>query len=233
MAQHRRDHRRCSCFSMRTCDCDGVWLEAHQLSKHLGARYHRNRAPIRFDDLGIVVTDGSRANYDVRLADIFSSVPFEDFNTHVLQAIGDTGALEIGSGNAEPEIDQHLSDAGHSNPADAYKVNVLNSANHYFCLALKKHISHIEILFGCVWSFTALHFCGLFAFLWLSSSIISTAAAAASPCANLRLASSMRSSSSGDWTSFSISAAKRSPLNSCCTIIRAAPSASSASAFLR
>ena len=69
--------------------------------------------------------------HDVRLSDIVRRVPFEDLNTHVLQAIGGVGTFQVRSRNAEAEIYQHLGDAGHSNPADAYKVNMLNSAKHY------------------------------------------------------------------------------------------------------
>jgi hypothetical protein len=57
-------------------------------------------------------------------------MPFEDLNAHVLQAIGDIGTFQIRSRNAKAEIHQHLGDAGHSNPADAYKVNMLNSSKH-------------------------------------------------------------------------------------------------------
>src|SRR6185295_19325267 len=123
----------------------------------------------------------------------------------MLQAIGDIGALQIGARHVKAEIDEHLGNAGHADSSDAYKMDVLNSSKHCY---------------------RALVFV-------LSSSIMSTAAAAESPCANFLLASSMRFRTSGAFTSFSISVASRSPVKSCCRIIRAAPAASRASAFLR
>src|SRR2546423_15645753 len=123
------------------------------------------------------------------MSDVLSGMTFKDLNTHLLQAIGDAGALLIRAGNAEAEIDEHLGNSGHTASSDAHEMNMLDSAKHYSCVS-------------CV-------------FLWLSSSIISTAAAAASPCANLRLASSIRFNSSGACASLSISCANRLPLNSC------------------
>src|SRR3954468_20323274 len=54
----------------------------------------------------------------------------EEFHAQPLQAIGGGRRLEIGTGNAEAEVDQHLGDAGHSDAADTDKMDVLNSAKH-------------------------------------------------------------------------------------------------------
>src|SRR5690242_13125687 len=136
--------------------------------------------------------------------------------------------LEIRSRNPKAEIDQHLRDAGHADAADAYGMDVLNSAKHLILFSHNEaHQSQKRISADAFDPMFLLHFCAFCAFLWLNSSIMSTAAAAASPCASFLLASSMRSNSCGDWTSFSISVAKRSPPNSCCKIICAAPAASS------
>src|SRR6185369_1423756 len=86
------------------------------------------------DDFRIVVTHGSRADDDVRMSDIFSSVAFEDFNTHVLQAIGDVRAFQIGAGHTKAEIHQHLGNAGHADTTDAYEMNVLDPTKHFFLL---------------------------------------------------------------------------------------------------
>jgi len=103
---------------------------------------------MRFDDLGIVVAHGSRANHDVRMSDVISSVSFEDLDTHLLQAIGDVRPLQIRSGDTEAEIDQHLGDAGHADASDAYEMDVLNSAKHQFSfLATRRHMSHKKCFF--------------------------------------------------------------------------------------
>src|SRR6185369_11606042 len=83
------------------------------------------------DDFRIVVAHGSRAHDDVRMSDIFSSVTFEDFNTHVLQAIGDVRAFQIRAGDTKAEIHQHLGNAGHADAAYPDKMNVLNASKHY------------------------------------------------------------------------------------------------------
>jgi hypothetical protein len=61
-------------------------------------------------------------------------VTFEDLNTHVLQAIGDVRAFQIGAGDAEAEIDEHLGDAGHADATDAYEMDVLNSTKHFLAV---------------------------------------------------------------------------------------------------
>src|SRR5215211_8853309 len=130
MAQDRRDHRRRGCLSMRTSHGDGVWLESHQLREHLGARDHGNRAAVCFDYLRVVVTNGCRAHHDVRVAHVLSRVTFKDLHTHLLQAVGNVGTLQIGAGNAKAEIDKHLGDAGHTDASDAYEMDVLNATEH-------------------------------------------------------------------------------------------------------
>src|SRR5262245_53287912 len=124
---------------MRAGDSDGVWLQSHQLRQHFGARDHWDRAAVCFDDLGVVVTHGGRAHNDVRVSDILSGMTFKDLNTHLLQAIGDVGAFQIGTGDTEAEIDEHLGDAGHADASDTYEMDVLNSTKHL--LATKRHKS--------------------------------------------------------------------------------------------
>src|SRR5262249_33208354 len=142
VAQDSRDHRGGSRLSVRTGDGDGVRLESHQFGEHLCARDHRDRTPMRFDDLGIVVAHGSRANEDVWMSDVLSAVTFEDLHAQLLQAIGDVGSLQIRSGDTEAEIDQHLRDAGHADATDAYEMDVLNASKHRSVLATKRRKSH-------------------------------------------------------------------------------------------
>src|SRR5687768_3568499 len=134
------------------------------------------------------------------MSDVFSSVTFEYLNTHVVQAIGDGGAFQVRAGDAKAEVDEHLGNTGHADATDAYEMDVLDSSKHYFPgltgFFQDLHANHEESRKSCP--------------LRLSSSIMSTAAAAASPCASLRLASSIRLNSSGAFTSLSISAINRS-----------------------
>ena len=68
----------------------------------------------------------------MRMADVLGSMSFKDLNAHLLKSIGDTRALQIGTGNAEAEIDQHLGDTGHADTTDADKMDVLNPPEHLF-----------------------------------------------------------------------------------------------------
>ena len=76
-------------------------------------------------DSVIVATD------DMRIADVFTVVTFRELNTHLLQTVGDVRLLRVRSGNAETQIDEHFSDTGHSDTADADKVDMLNSSKHF------------------------------------------------------------------------------------------------------
>ena len=97
------------------------------------------RTTVRLDDFRIVVADGSRANDDVRVSDVLRCMSFKDLDTHLLQAVGDVRAFQIGARDAKAEIDEHLGDAGHADAADAYEMDVLNATKHF--LATKRHIN--------------------------------------------------------------------------------------------
>src|SRR5712671_6204257 len=105
-------------------------FEPHQLGQHLRARNNWNGSPLRFNDFGIVITHRGRANDDVRIANIFSIMPFDKLHSHLLEPVGYGRALKISSGNAEAKINQHLSDSGHAYAADANEMNLLNATKH-------------------------------------------------------------------------------------------------------
>jgi hypothetical protein len=66
----------------------------------------------------------------VWLAHILGIVTFENLNTHFLQSIGGSRTLQIGTGNAEAEIDQHFGNTRHADASDTDEMDVLNSAKH-------------------------------------------------------------------------------------------------------
>src|SRR5436190_17202445 len=101
-------------------------FQTHQLRQHLRAWYHGNRSSICLDNLRVVITNSRRTNDHVWLSDIFRRMTFKDLNAHSLQAIGDSGCLQVRSRDAETKIDQHLGNPGHTDAADADEVNVLN-----------------------------------------------------------------------------------------------------------
>jgi hypothetical protein len=64
------------------------------------------------------------------MTDVLSRVSFENLDAHLLKSIGGARALQVGTGNAEAEFDQHLGDTGHADATDANKMNVLYPSKH-------------------------------------------------------------------------------------------------------
>jgi hypothetical protein len=87
---------------------------------------------MRFDHFRIVVANGCGTNNNVGLAHIFSGMTFGDLDTHRLKTIGNRRTLDVGTGHAEPKVDEHLSDSGHTDAANADEMDVLDSAKHSF-----------------------------------------------------------------------------------------------------
>jgi hypothetical protein len=72
--QHQRNHRRRCRLAVRAGDGDAV-PEPHQLGQHLRPGNHRDIAPARFRDLGVVTLNGGRHDDDVGVADVRRVVP--------------------------------------------------------------------------------------------------------------------------------------------------------------
>ena len=66
----------------------------------------------------------------MRVADVLGTMAFRELNAHLLQPISDVRAFEIGAGDTEAQIDEHLRDARHTDAADADEMDVLNSSKH-------------------------------------------------------------------------------------------------------
>src|SRR5262249_17690368 len=124
-----RHHRSRGRLAVRPSDGDAV-LQPHQLGQHLGARDHRNLAPDGLDDLRVVGSHRRRNDYDLRVADVFSIVAFEDLRPHPPQSLGDRRQLRVGTGDVIAEVKQHFGYAAHPDAADAHEMNVLILLEH-------------------------------------------------------------------------------------------------------
>src|ERR1041385_8539398 len=118
----------------------------------------------------------------MRLTNVLVCMSFKDLHAHLLKPIGNTRILQIGAGDTKAEIDQHFGNSGHADAPDANKVNVLNATEHLFN-QWSVVLGIGPILLG--------------AQVPASFSIMSTAAAAASPSCNLRIDASISSTSDG------------------------------------
>jgi hypothetical protein len=87
---------------------------------------------VGLDNLRIVFANRSGTNDHVRVANVCAIVTLNEFNSHLLQAIRYIGFLRVAAGYTKAQIDEHFRDAGHANAANAYEMNVLNSAKHSF-----------------------------------------------------------------------------------------------------
>src|SRR5262245_39813772 len=126
-----RHHRSRGRLAVRAGDGDAV-LQPHQLGQHLGARYHGNLATDGLDDLWVVGPHSSRSDDDLRVADIFRVVAFEDLRPHAPQSLGDRRQPRVGAGDVIAEVKQHFGYAAHPDAADAHEMNVLILLEHSF-----------------------------------------------------------------------------------------------------
>ena len=57
--------------------------------------------------------------------DIFGAMTFECDRAQTFQSLRNGGGFQVGAGNLVAEIQQHLGDATHADPADSHKVHAL------------------------------------------------------------------------------------------------------------
>src|SRR5439155_14594332 len=108
-----------------------VRFHAHQFSEHFSAWNYRNRSTARLDDFGIVITHGGRANHNMRIADVFSSMSLSHFDTEFLKMRRHLRLFLVGTRHAKIQVRQNFGNAGHTDAADTDKMNVLETSEHF------------------------------------------------------------------------------------------------------
>ena len=120
MTEERRRRR----LAVRAGDGE-AGLHAHQLGEHLGARDHRGLQLTRAHHLRVREPHRRRNDDDVGArADAIGVVAERDRRAEARQALGRVARGEIGPGDDETEVQQHLGDATHADAADPNEVNV-------------------------------------------------------------------------------------------------------------
>ena len=114
-------------FAVRAGDGNPIF-QAHQFGEHLRAGNHGDFHFMRFDDFGIVRSNGGRGDHNVRAIGVRRLMAFVDGCTQILQALRDSGRLEVRAGYGIAERQKHFGDAAHTDAADADQVNALKIA---------------------------------------------------------------------------------------------------------
>ena len=116
-------HHRCG-RRLAVCACDShALLHPHELAQHLGPPDHWNlQGQSRFD-LRIVLSHGRRDNDHVAAHDLFSAVSLIDHSAQAFEAFRKRRKLAVRSCYSESQVEEHLCDPAHPNPADAHKMD--------------------------------------------------------------------------------------------------------------
>ncbi len=117
-------HRGGGGFSMAAGHGDAE-LQTHQLSQQLAARDYRDAQPPRFNDFGIGSVDRGADHQHARAVDVGGAVALMDGGAERGEAFGDGAEPQVRPADLIAEIQQHLGNSAHADPADAREVQVL------------------------------------------------------------------------------------------------------------
>ena len=120
-------------------------LQPHQLGQQLAARDHRNLQPARLLHFGILVVHGRADHQRPRAGHVGGGVAFVDARAQRGQPLGDGRQLQIGPADLVAEVQQHLGDAAHADPADAGEMQVLRTKKHFLIVLFRLQSAVNEI----------------------------------------------------------------------------------------
>ena len=116
------DHRGRRGLAMRAGDRDAA-LQPHQFGQHLGAAHHGNAPLARRHQFRIVALDRGGDDDDLGPVDILGLVADRDLCALLAQAVEIVIVGGVRALHGIAEIDQHLGDAAHADPADPDEVD--------------------------------------------------------------------------------------------------------------
>src|ERR1051325_2895292 len=123
--EHRGDERGGRGLAVRAGDADGA-LPVDDLAEELFALHDADAACAGGIELAAVSSDGAGDDHEVGAVDVRGVVAEDDVDAALGEKVGGGGALQVAAGDAESLAAQDLSNATHSDPADADEMNVLN-----------------------------------------------------------------------------------------------------------
>ena len=110
---------------------DGYALpQAHELGQHLGTGNDGDIALARFDQFGIVVTDGGGFDQYLHIPHVFRSVANGYMRAKLAQMAHHGGVAHVRTGYLVFEIKQNLGNTAHARTADAHHMDMTNLAVH-------------------------------------------------------------------------------------------------------
>ena len=123
--EDRGDERGGRRLAVRARDGDAV-LHAHQLGEHLRPGDHRDLQAVGLEHLGVVRAHRGGDDDDLGVLDVGRVVTGGDAPAEHAQALGDRGRREVRAADVVAEVQQHLGDPAHADPADAHEVDALD-----------------------------------------------------------------------------------------------------------
>ena len=120
--EQRCDHRGRGGLAVGAGDGDAA-LQPHQLGQHLGAAHHRNAAFARRRQFRIVALDRGGDHDDLRAVDVLRLVADRDPRAVLAQTVEIVIVRGVRALHGIAEIEQHLGDAAHADPADPDEVD--------------------------------------------------------------------------------------------------------------
>ena len=101
----------------------------HQLSKHLGARHYRNALLERQRHLGVGSIDRAGHYQHIGTGNVTGLMADENLRTEALQTLGTGRHLEVRAGHLVTQVEQHLGDSAHADPADTDEMDATDTAH--------------------------------------------------------------------------------------------------------
>ena len=120
--EQRRDHRGRGGLAVGAGDGDAA-LQPHQLGQHLGAAHHRNAPFARRRQFRIVALDRGGDHDDLRAVDVLRLVADRDLRAVLAQTVEIVIVGGVRALHGIAEIEQHLGDTAHADPADPDEVD--------------------------------------------------------------------------------------------------------------
>jgi len=120
--EQRRNHRGRGGLAVRAGNGDAA-LQPHQFGQHLGAAHHGNAPLTRRHQFRIIALDRSGDHDDLGAIDVLRLVADRDLCALLAQAVEIVIVGGVRALHGIAEIDQHLGDAAHADPADPDEVD--------------------------------------------------------------------------------------------------------------
>src|SRR5207245_3830608 len=119
------DHRRGGGLAVGAGNADGA-LFGRDLAEHLLSLHHANASGVCGVDLRVLPSDRRGDHDQIDPGEVGRVVADADVDSAAREEVGGRGVPQIAAGDLDPAVGEDLSNATHSDSADADEMNVLN-----------------------------------------------------------------------------------------------------------